>query len=638
MRLAIINQKGGVGKTTTAVNLGAGLALKGFKVLLVDTDPQANLSLHVNVDIYHVEHSIYDVLIGQKKAVDVIRETAIPGLHVLPSNIDLSGVEVELVSAMARERILKEALDEYLNSPSSPGYDVVIIDCPPSLGLLAINALTAADHTLVALQAEFFALQGISKLIDVFKLVQSRLNPGLKLFGIVCCMYDSRTRLTQEVLEEVRGYFGDKLFKTFIRKNVRLSEAPSHGKTIFEYDASCAGSGDYEKLCLEFIERSGLQIPKRPETVGESAGEAAKAPEEKKTVTWRKKRKAAKRKPRKKPSGKPPEPECPADQEPAQLLVPQEVKEPLAAGIEDSTGAGAGTAESSAVQKRQAGVRAAVEPAEPAQPLAAQALISGEPADDGSKKRQEPAIPEEGVVGGPRPAAPSATPASPEGGLPSTSSIPSSTSATPTPTVSLGAPPSWRHLDTPDRQKECSTAVPSVEATGSATATEKALRPAIPSPGDASRQLTGCPTTTSAAATTTHRAPLPPTATRRLLADSPGSDSEWTRCQVAKLDDLADGRLAPFACPTAQGGLNGFVFRLSDYCYAYRSTCPHVPNLPQSSDGDSFALEGEKLLCKTHRAAFVPETGECLSGPCKGRWLEKLDIEVRNGAVYLLMA
>ncbi len=467
VRIAIINQKGGVGKTTTAVNLGAALARCGLRVLLVDIDPQANLSLHVNIDIYGIEHSIYDVLIGEKKIEEVVHETSVENLHVLPSNIDLSGVEVELASAMAREHILKEALEQYLADGDQQRHDVVIMDCPPSLGLLAINALTSAQHVLIALQAEFFALQGMSKLVEVVKLVQKRLNPDLNLFGIVGCMYDTRMKLTEEVMNEVRSYFGDQLFESVIHKNVRLSEAPSHGKTIFEYDPTCRGAGDYASVAAEFIRRAAGLLPEVEAPAPQAADEVS---EEQRQASIQKKRLAALAKARAAKKAK------------AEARVRQEEKE---------------ESQESELHKQ-----------------------GGSEESEGS----------------------------------------STTETTPTPNTPSPPPPP------------------------------------------------------------THPSPTPP------------SPPEKTR--IAASAQLAENATITFTFDSSEGEQGGFVFLRSGQYYAYQNTCAHMSLSLDMEDNDFFTVDDDLLQCKTHGAVYVPETGECVGGPCIGEWLHKLNLEVRQGEVF----
>ena len=238
--ISIINQKGGVGKSTTAVNLSAALAEKGYKVLVVDFD----------VDKSSIEQSVYDAILNDVTASEAVLETTSNKVSILPSTIQLAGAEVELVSAMAREMRLKEALQ-----PIKDDYDFVFIDCPPSLGILTINALTASDSILVPIQCEFYALEGVSKLLESMKMVKARLNPNLDIFGILMTMYDSRTSLSKQVADEVKNYFGDKMFKTLIPRNVRLSEAPSYGMSIIEYDKSSKGAEAYRELAKEVAKR-----------------------------------------------------------------------------------------------------------------------------------------------------------------------------------------------------------------------------------------------------------------------------------------------------------------------------------------------------------------------------------------------
>lgn len=245
-----VNQKGGVGKTTSAINIGAYIALAGKKVLLVDFDSQGNMSSGVGID--KDKPTVYDVLAGKVAAEDAVKRTVVPGLSAIPASIDLSGAAVELVDQEEREFFLKRAL-----LPLVPKYDFILIDLPPSLGILTLNGLAAADEVLIPMQCEYFALEGISLLLQTVKRVQKTINPSLRIGGIFFTMYDSRTRLAQEVVQQVKTYFADKVFSTIIPRNVRLSEAPSHGVPICQYDPDCVGARSYKLLAQEVIDRVG---------------------------------------------------------------------------------------------------------------------------------------------------------------------------------------------------------------------------------------------------------------------------------------------------------------------------------------------------------------------------------------------
>jgi len=256
-RIALINQKGGVGKTTTTVNLGAALAQLGRRVVLVDLDPQANLTLHLNVQLAQDQPSSYSVLLGNGSFAATLRDTPTPGMRLIASSIDLSGAELELANAFGREMLLRDAIDqwerEHRELHGEAPADYVLLDCPPSLGLLSVNGLVAAYETVIAVQTEFFALQGMTKLVEVVQLLRRRLNPKLEITGILPSLYDNRTRLAREVLGELRSYFPGKVFQRSIAKNVKLAEAPSYGKTIFEYAPESSGAGDYLALAREVI-------------------------------------------------------------------------------------------------------------------------------------------------------------------------------------------------------------------------------------------------------------------------------------------------------------------------------------------------------------------------------------------------
>ena len=244
--LAIVNQKGGVGKTTTSINLAAALAIVGNNTLLIDLDPQGNASTGVGIDIKDRDNTIYEALIKKNIDASFIKKTSIPLLSIITSSIDLSAAEIELVHEEDREYILKNILKD-LN------YDLIIIDCPPSLGLLTINALAAADSVIIPSQCEFFALEGLSHLLKTISLVKSNLNEGLYIRGVILTMYDKRNKLSEQVEMDVRKHLRDKVFKTVIPRNVKLSEAPSHGKPAIIYDVKCAGSKSYLYLAREIL-------------------------------------------------------------------------------------------------------------------------------------------------------------------------------------------------------------------------------------------------------------------------------------------------------------------------------------------------------------------------------------------------
>ncbi|MDR1114100.1 MAG: ParA family protein [Candidatus Margulisbacteria bacterium] len=245
---AIVNQKGGVGKTTTAINLGTALAEAGKAVLLIDTDPQANSTSGVGIDENKIEYTLYDLYLGRKDALEVLYPTSVKNLHILPCSPDLAGVEAELMGEDGRERHLKDAL-----AAVQDGYDFILIDCPPSLGLLTLNALVAATRILVPVQCEFFALEGLTRLMTTLAMIKDKINPALDIEGIVLTMHDPRTALSRQVVEEARRHLGDKVFKTVIPRNVRISEAPSYGQPISVYAGKSKGAEAYENLAKELI-------------------------------------------------------------------------------------------------------------------------------------------------------------------------------------------------------------------------------------------------------------------------------------------------------------------------------------------------------------------------------------------------
>ena len=249
--IGVANQKGGVGKTTSAINLAASLAVLEFKTLLVDADPQANSTTGVGFDLHNVQQSLYDCMVNATPARDVVLKSEISNLDLIPSHIDLVGAEIEMINYPNRESVLKGILE-----PIRDDYEFVIIDCSPSLGLITVNALTAADAVIVPVQTEFFALEGLGKLLNTIKIVQSRLNPQLVIEGILMTMYDGRLRLCNQVVSEVRKHFDEMVFDTIIHRNTRISEAPSVGKPVILYDAQSKGSLNYLNLAKEILQKN----------------------------------------------------------------------------------------------------------------------------------------------------------------------------------------------------------------------------------------------------------------------------------------------------------------------------------------------------------------------------------------------
>lgn len=248
--IACINQKGGVGKSTTVINLSASLGENKKKVLVIDFDPQGNSTSGYGIEKEELEHDIYDVILHDYPIEDLVMETCVDNVYIVPATIQLATAEIELVTAMARESVLKDALSNIKDE-----FDYVFIDCPPSLGLLTINALIAANSLLIPIQCEYYALEGVAKLLESMQMVKRRMNPDLEIFGVLMTMYDSRTTLSNQVVEEVKGYFGKKMFKTIIPRNVKVSEAPSHGLPVIKYARVSKGSLAYMKLAKEVVLR-----------------------------------------------------------------------------------------------------------------------------------------------------------------------------------------------------------------------------------------------------------------------------------------------------------------------------------------------------------------------------------------------
>ena len=251
--ISIANQKGGVGKTTTAINLAASLAVLEYKVLLVDSDPQANATSGAGFDVRNIKTTLYECMLDEANPVDIILESEIPGFNLLPSNIDLVGAEIEILNLPNREKMMAKVIDQVRDQ-----YDFVLIDCSPSLGLLTVNALTASDSVIIPVQCEYFALEGLGKLLNTIKIIQSRLNPELEIEGFLLTMFDSRLRLSNQVYDEVKKHFQQMVFDTIIRRNIKLGEAPSYGKPVVLYDADSKGSMNYLNLAREVLQKNNL--------------------------------------------------------------------------------------------------------------------------------------------------------------------------------------------------------------------------------------------------------------------------------------------------------------------------------------------------------------------------------------------
>ena len=260
--IAIANQKGGVGKTTSAINLAASLAVLEYKVLIIDGDPQANATSGIGFDVRNVQASIYECIIDDVDPRKIVLNTEIEGLDLIPSHIDLVGAEIEMLNLPNREKVMKAVIEKIRDD-----YDFILIDCSPSLGLITVNSLTAADSIIIPVQCEYFALEGLGKLLNTIKIIQTRLNPELEIEGFLLTMYDSRLNLSNQVLEEVRTHFGDMVFETTVSRNIKLSEAPSYGKPAVLYDASSRGSVNYMDLAREILQKNDLTKIKNSEKV-----------------------------------------------------------------------------------------------------------------------------------------------------------------------------------------------------------------------------------------------------------------------------------------------------------------------------------------------------------------------------------
>ncbi|HET6559864.1 MAG TPA: AAA family ATPase [Prolixibacteraceae bacterium] len=251
--IALANQKGGVGKTTTAINLAASLAVLEYKVLIIDADPQANATSGVGFDVKNVKTSIYECIVDELDPRKIILNTEIPGLDLIPSHIDLVGAEIEMLNLPNRERVLRHVIEKI-----RADYDFILIDCSPSLGLITVNSLTAADSVIIPVQCEYFALEGLGKLLNTIKIIQSKLHPDLEIEGFLLTMYDSRLNLSNQVMEEVKKHFQEMVFESVIHRNIKLSEAPSYGQPAILYDATSKGSASYMNLARELLQNNGM--------------------------------------------------------------------------------------------------------------------------------------------------------------------------------------------------------------------------------------------------------------------------------------------------------------------------------------------------------------------------------------------
>lgn len=260
--IALANQKGGVGKTTTAINLAASLAVLEYKVLIIDADPQANATSGVGFDVKNVKTSIYECIVDELDPRKIILNTEIPGLDLIPSHIDLVGAEIEMLNLPNREKVLRHVIEKIRND-----YDFIFIDCSPSLGLITVNSLTAADSVIIPVQCEYFALEGLGKLLNTIKIIQTKLHPELEIEGFLLTMYDSRLNLSNQVMEEVKKHFQEMVFESVIQRNIKLSEAPSYGQPAILYDASSKGSASYMNLARELLQNNGMTKLKNAEKI-----------------------------------------------------------------------------------------------------------------------------------------------------------------------------------------------------------------------------------------------------------------------------------------------------------------------------------------------------------------------------------